>query len=800
MVTGSQQLTDDYDQLTSTLELYPSIIIVATEGNPPDNYEIEYNLKGYTKQSNGSVEIGSTHRIRISLPFGYPHFAPTVKPVTPLFHPDIDPAAIRIADRWQQNPSLSDLVLYIGEMISGNVFTEEDPFDKEAAEWYRENIRSLPLDSLNIADIVDVDDNLDSLVEDTFASLGLEDDEFLAPEKEIDESDIQHIRTLISQKNIFTAQKQLAEFPDHAVINDRETIEQKLANAFRKSDQLIKLAEELEGLGKFDEASEVVDNLFQIAADLPGSEDMRSRIQQALLMSKQMDSDLGITTDDFPAQEERIEVAPVPPPPSTPDVRKKKATRPKPQFNIPFKFILTVSVILAVCIASISLYFKDQNILSSSQANILKSQILIDKHQFDEAKESLDAAQTALESLTLLFFRKNGLEQEILSLINSKILQEGLKGKILYQGEYIDADKATALRELSVLTKQAQSLAEQGKVTDALTIYQQALRYAEKNDLESRQDAIAEAIQPLKLSLTLGLAEQAEQASNWKEAAETYRQALRLSGDLSDAETANDITTRLTAATFRHELDQSKKAFTQSQWNQTITFLENAKKLIDANPEIVSHRERQDLQRLLVNSQLYRMLSTGREAYTARNFDQAINEYRNALQLLDRESDNFEGRLDKSINQIQKTVMMVQIAKIQDHVLLAESTNATQKVLKYNKDIKSLIESSQFKDDQAVMTVLAKVEDRIKKIETDLALNEKIAWLEEHFDEIFRKNYATFKNSKLINPKVRLLKEVDHKSIFNITCIEHYQGSSTRLQLKYVFDANNGDWSLYPGQ
>ena len=247
MAMGSQQIAEDYEQLKDLLELYPNISIVKTDGQPPDNYEIEYNLRGYIKEEDNTVTIGQTHRVRISLPFGYPHFAPIAKPLTPIFHPDIDPAAIRLADHWQQNPSLPDLVLHIGEMICGNVYNLQDPFNQEAADWYTRQQKQLPLDSISVADIEETDMALDSLVDDTFASLGLESDDFLAPEKPVDARDIQHIRDLVAENKIFTANKLLSELPDNTVFPDREDLQQNVGKVLRKTDQLFKLAEQLGG-------------------------------------------------------------------------------------------------------------------------------------------------------------------------------------------------------------------------------------------------------------------------------------------------------------------------------------------------------------------------------------------------------------------------------------------------------------------------------------------------------------------------------------------------------------------------
>jgi len=580
MAMGSQQIAEDYEQLKDLLELYPNISIIKTEGQPPDNYEIEYTLRGYIKEEDNTISIGQKHRVRLSLPFGYPHFAPIAKPLTPIFHPDIDPAAIRLADRWQQNPSLPDLVLHIGEMICGNIYTLEDPFNQEAADWYARQQKQLPLDSISIADIEETDASLDSLTDDTFASLGLESDDFLKPEKPVDAQDIQYIRDLVAQNKIFTANKLLSELPDTTFFPDREDVQQEIGKALRKTDQLFKLAEQLEDMAKFDEAIEVADNLLAIAADAPGAEALRTRIQQSF----QLTQSVGISSK----KEDRNEK-----PPETKEKPTPPKDRVKPEHwkrTLPLKPIILVILVLGVAIASVSLYFKDQNILSQSQASLAKGQLLLDKKQFDQALESLEEAKGLLSRLTVLRFRKSSQEKEINALISSSELQEGLKGRVLYQGEYIPSGLASDQEQLTILTDQAQSLAGQNKLVESLTLYRQALKFATDHNLGKQQAVINEIIQSLELRHTLAVAERAEQDKNWDEAAVAYRKALTLSGNIKNLGTASDITHRMTAATFRHELDQSKKAFNQSQWKETVRYLEQAQQAINLNPNVVSKR------------------------------------------------------------------------------------------------------------------------------------------------------------------------------------------------------------------
>lgn len=148
MSGNDQKLTTDHKNVVDIIRKYEKINLINTSGEPVDEYDIEYKIKGYSHSADGSVKVSKRHRIKIKLPFGYPHFHPTVKPLSPIFHPDIDDHAIRIAHHWDKDKSLPDLVLHIGEMICGKFYTTDNPFNTEAAEYYTRHEATFPLDSL----------------------------------------------------------------------------------------------------------------------------------------------------------------------------------------------------------------------------------------------------------------------------------------------------------------------------------------------------------------------------------------------------------------------------------------------------------------------------------------------------------------------------------------------------------------------------------------------------------------------------------------------------------------------------
>lgn len=132
---------------------HPSISIVATEGVPVTQYVVEYRLNGLVALEGGEISRSDRHRVEITLSFGFPHFPPNCKPLTPIFHPDIDPAAIKIADFWKADESLTSLIVYIGQMICWQVYSEENVFNQEAASWLAANSDGVPLDRIDLDDL-----------------------------------------------------------------------------------------------------------------------------------------------------------------------------------------------------------------------------------------------------------------------------------------------------------------------------------------------------------------------------------------------------------------------------------------------------------------------------------------------------------------------------------------------------------------------------------------------------------------------------------------------------------------------
>ena len=146
MAVSSSQLANEYEEIRRRFAASPYIQIAATTGTPPESYEIVYHVKGISGLTDGRPVTVDNHRVNIVLPFGYPHFPPNCKPLTPIFHPDFDPDAICIADFWNSSRSLPDLIVHIARLISYQTYSRQDVFNREALDWAKANGDLLPLD------------------------------------------------------------------------------------------------------------------------------------------------------------------------------------------------------------------------------------------------------------------------------------------------------------------------------------------------------------------------------------------------------------------------------------------------------------------------------------------------------------------------------------------------------------------------------------------------------------------------------------------------------------------------------
>ncbi len=130
---------------------FPYIRLAGTNGNPPERYVVDYYIRGIDHiENNGQIVYRDYHSVEIKLPGTYPRTQPICRMLTPIFHPNIEPAVICIGDHWSAAERLCDLVVRIGEMIAYQSYNIKSPLDGEAAMWADLNNNLLPVDKTDL--------------------------------------------------------------------------------------------------------------------------------------------------------------------------------------------------------------------------------------------------------------------------------------------------------------------------------------------------------------------------------------------------------------------------------------------------------------------------------------------------------------------------------------------------------------------------------------------------------------------------------------------------------------------------
>lgn len=143
------RLNNDYSQIKKYLSGNPCIELVKVSGYPPEKYQLKYKIRSI-QMEDGQIKESSQHLVEIVLPLDYPAIQPQCRMLTPVFHPNIAPHAICIADHWAAGESLKDVVIRIGEMLCYQNYSIKSPLNGEAAKWAYSNAHRFPFEVVDL--------------------------------------------------------------------------------------------------------------------------------------------------------------------------------------------------------------------------------------------------------------------------------------------------------------------------------------------------------------------------------------------------------------------------------------------------------------------------------------------------------------------------------------------------------------------------------------------------------------------------------------------------------------------------
>ncbi|OQX15916.1 MAG: hypothetical protein BWK76_12360 [Desulfobulbaceae bacterium A2] len=771
MSLGAERRALDLEQIRELLLKYPQIELLKTDGDPPDRYEFAYFLLGPSIDDAGKPSMVESHRILISLPFGYPHLPPACKPLTPIFHPCFDPDAVQIADFWSHERTLADLILHLGRMICGQQVVTEDPFNSEAAAWYEEHAAELPWDHL-IAKPEAIDDDM---VESPADITLFTEEEGDAPAK-ASRAGPEELRKAIAERRYYAAYKLLTSLAEDERLQDYEVLAELIDSQIRLAEQRRLAARTHEQLGKPAVGMRLLEQVATQVTDAPG---LAEEIQRL-----------------------RKQSVPIPPPRRRglhhdPASRIKRLIPAAPDRSKTLLVISTILVLLLAGGAGVVLYdlFHQRGAATAWK----QAQDNMQRHRFDDARDDAERGADLLRRL-LLPPRQNArqLSQAIDALLNSRKLAEGLKGNIAYQGVFLPQETIKALEEGQAKIARAEALAANNRWQEAADLYDEALRslLAAGGNTGEREQELRLRLARTKLQTLLQGAQNAGASTNRQEAARQFREANELAQSLDDAVDQADMESRVTQVELRHLLERGRQAMQDNNWPAAADSFRRGIALIDATGVVPAMRE--ELHRGLQRSRIGQLMAEAKLASDQLKWETASKRYDEALSIL---HDNpFLKELVEGADTLRKTRLLANIAWTRQLVDEAIRRKNTTEELKQLRRILAELDHSDLHQDEQLRLLRKEFADRVAAREREEEIARLTRYLLEHFDEIFLENYPSTRTSKLMQPKVTFTGQDEYLMRFNLKCVELNQGRPFRLELNYLYDTEMDVWRLAPAQ
>lgn len=142
-----QRLENEWRRLQRSFAYHPHIRVAPLQGDPPEQYQVEYRIRCLTMDGAGQLQYANMAAVHVWLPPGFPHEPPLLRPLANLFHPNVVPDGINVDRYWTSTRStLSDVIIGVGAMLCYQDYDLENAWNHTAAEWVIANPRMLPLD------------------------------------------------------------------------------------------------------------------------------------------------------------------------------------------------------------------------------------------------------------------------------------------------------------------------------------------------------------------------------------------------------------------------------------------------------------------------------------------------------------------------------------------------------------------------------------------------------------------------------------------------------------------------------
>ena len=832
MSAAKQQLRDIYQEIKDNFGQHPSIIVIPIKGDPPEQYEVKYGITGVYKDEGGSIQPSTSHIVTIAIPFGFPHFPPSCRPKTPIFHPDFDPSSICLGDFWQQERSLAELIIHIGRMIAGEIYSRDNTFNEEAAAWYLANADKLPFARFYAVDDVGnlPESSLSTSLAGTIGIDTLEDSDFASnvnylelegeakavqpigppsnASTQVFELDVETIWLLSRQKRFHQMQDTFKNMPAEVTFEGKSELLERIETVFAEAHQIYQQGEDLEHRGlpakaleKYIAVEEMVSDYPKIHDDIrrteqskdllgdwvqdkagPGADGLRSRGKKRPIKTE----DKGLQTGE----------------PSNGSLRPTlQNVKPRRQINL--LPLTIIGGLLLVTAPLIYVYTSETNRYQQAEQFYSKCTAQIQARQFKAAARSCGTALSLAQGI--IFVKKQAgaeLSGKIEAFQNSEELRQGLAGNVLVNGAYVPQANADSLKSSQSIMAEGDKLVSEGNWKKAIEVYSSGLQ-AIGQDAKMDPSILAELrnkIHRSQANLFIQEGDWAIASKNWPQARKKFEAALVEAKHLTPEEQqlfAARIQPQIDMSTFLLLKQQGDEKFANSDWTGAFTLFQQAISL-GSRLKQSETKTLGSLQGDVIRAELYTVINEGKEAFAGKQWDEAIKKYAKASKIL-MDNRDLLNRADTDMNRQKLARIMLQTSIIRDRQE-ADERIAEKRYSEAEKSLQRVvkaIDTSPLGKEREFRDVLDKARKTIADIQEKQYVAEKIGYLEENFRVLFSQNYPAAAPDTLSMPVITYLRQIEDQLLFKMQCTESGRGRPLQLVMYYTYSKNSNQWAFH---
>ena len=149
------RMADEWRRLQRAFAYHPHVTVSPLAGDgtggddrtPPSAYQIDYRVQTLiVSPTTNQLEYAATAAFEVRLAAGFPNEAPSVRPLTPVFHPNVSYDGVSLDGLWHPNETLVGLVRKVGELLAYRAYDAAYAVNPAAVDWLTANHAHTPTD------------------------------------------------------------------------------------------------------------------------------------------------------------------------------------------------------------------------------------------------------------------------------------------------------------------------------------------------------------------------------------------------------------------------------------------------------------------------------------------------------------------------------------------------------------------------------------------------------------------------------------------------------------------------------